>query len=271
MLTLRTPRRRDGAGAGRAARRPPTRPIRWVHITELPDPTPWLSGGELLLTTGLQLHERRSASASSCGGSPTTTWPASGFGTGFEHDDDARRRWSTRRDALGFPLFEVPYELPFIAHHREGVRAARERAVRGAAARDRASTSGSSGWCSRSAACDEVVRALSAAIGGAVWCSTRRGETMAAASFRRDAARRARWTSIARRGRASAAAAAGRAGSSSRPTTPSWPGARWRCRWPRAAAGAPQAWLVAVARRGRARRLRAADPAAGGRRWWRSS
>ena len=30
-------------------------PIRWVHISELEDPTPWLSGGELLLTTGIQL------------------------------------------------------------------------------------------------------------------------------------------------------------------------------------------------------------------------
>ena len=30
-------------------------PVRWVHISELRDPTPWLSGGELLLTTGLQL------------------------------------------------------------------------------------------------------------------------------------------------------------------------------------------------------------------------
>ncbi|MCW2958905.1 MAG: hypothetical protein JWP18_1708, partial [Solirubrobacterales bacterium] len=28
-------------------------PVRWVHISELEDPTPWLSGGELLLTTGL--------------------------------------------------------------------------------------------------------------------------------------------------------------------------------------------------------------------------
>ena len=30
-------------------------PVRWVHITELIDPTPWLSGGELVLTTGIQL------------------------------------------------------------------------------------------------------------------------------------------------------------------------------------------------------------------------
>ena len=30
-------------------------PVRWVHISELPDPTPFLSGGELLLTTGMTL------------------------------------------------------------------------------------------------------------------------------------------------------------------------------------------------------------------------
>ena len=30
-------------------------PVRWVHISELEDPTPWLSGGELMLTTGIPL------------------------------------------------------------------------------------------------------------------------------------------------------------------------------------------------------------------------
>ena len=34
-------------------------PVRWVHISELLDPTPWLSGGELLLTTGIQLDGER--------------------------------------------------------------------------------------------------------------------------------------------------------------------------------------------------------------------
>jgi len=32
-----------------------TNPVRWVHISELEDPTPWLSGGELMLTTGISL------------------------------------------------------------------------------------------------------------------------------------------------------------------------------------------------------------------------
>jgi len=34
--------------------------VRWVHSTELADPTPWLRGGELLLTTGLQLSGPKS-------------------------------------------------------------------------------------------------------------------------------------------------------------------------------------------------------------------
>jgi purine catabolism regulator len=87
--------------------------VRWVHSTELLDPTPWLRGGELLLTTGLQLsgakpqrefverlHEREIAGL--------------GFGTGFVHKKVPAAVLNTARK-LGFPLFEVPYELPFIA------------------------------------------------------------------------------------------------------------------------------------------------------------
>nr|WP_055502465.1 PucR family transcriptional regulator [Nonomuraea pusilla] len=33
------------------------RPIRWTHISELADPTPWLRGGEMLLTLGLELDD----------------------------------------------------------------------------------------------------------------------------------------------------------------------------------------------------------------------
>src|SRR3954465_14768325 len=31
--------------------------VRWVHISELAAPKPWLSGGELLLTTGMALED----------------------------------------------------------------------------------------------------------------------------------------------------------------------------------------------------------------------
>src|SRR4051794_14560898 len=76
-------------------------PIRWVHISELLDPTPWMSGGELLLTTGIQLKEEEQQ----------RTYvrmlvdhhlAGLGFGTGIEHEhippavvDEAGR--------LGFP------------------------------------------------------------------------------------------------------------------------------------------------------------------------
>src|SRR3954449_6173124 len=89
------------------------RAVRWVHISELEDPTPWLSGGELLLTTGLQLGDAAQQRAyvlrlvehglSGLG---------FGAGVGFEHAPDA---WLAAAAEHEFPLFEVPYELPFIA------------------------------------------------------------------------------------------------------------------------------------------------------------
>ena len=103
---------------------------------ELLDPTPWLSGGELLLTTGIQLRDRRAAARRSCAGWSTTTSPGLGFGTGFEHDadpDGARRRGRAAR----LPAVRGALRDAVHRDHREGVRATRQRAVRGAAARHR--------------------------------------------------------------------------------------------------------------------------------------
>jgi purine catabolism regulator len=89
------------------------RPVRWVHISELADPTPWLSGGELLLTTGMQLgtpEQQREYVGRLAGHGLAGV----GFGTGFAHDTlppavvEAAERH-------GFALFEIPYEVPFIA------------------------------------------------------------------------------------------------------------------------------------------------------------
>ena len=107
-------------------------PVRWVHISELPDPTPWLSGGELLLTTGFQLdsEERQREFVRLLAGHHLA---GLGFGTGFDHDT-VPAGIAEEAEALGFPVFEVPYELPVHRAHGEGLRAARERAVRGAPA-----------------------------------------------------------------------------------------------------------------------------------------
>src|SRR4051812_10966582 len=77
-------------------------PVRWVHITELPDPTPWLSGGELLLTTGIQLGDE-SSQRDFVRRLADHQLAALGFGIGFNHAelpdalvDEARK--------LGFPV-----------------------------------------------------------------------------------------------------------------------------------------------------------------------
>src|SRR5690348_2798245 len=88
-------------------------PVRWVHISELIDPTPWLNGGELLLTTGLQLDtpERQREFVTRL---TDHHLAGLGFGIGFGHKSvpEALIEAAAARD---FPVFEVPYELPFIA------------------------------------------------------------------------------------------------------------------------------------------------------------
>src|SRR5579875_118295 len=88
-------------------------PIRWVHMTELLDPTPWLSGGEVLLTTGMQLDtpERQREFIELLADHQIA---GLGFGTGFGHGDVPEPLVETAR-ARDFPVFEVPYETPFIA------------------------------------------------------------------------------------------------------------------------------------------------------------
>lgn len=87
--------------------------VRWVHSTELQDPTPWLKGGELLLTTGIQLTGPKSQ-RELIDRLADHEIAGLGFGTGFAHKrlPAALVTAAKKRD---FPLFEVPYELPFIA------------------------------------------------------------------------------------------------------------------------------------------------------------
>ena len=89
------------------------RKISWAHISELDDPTVYLDGGELLLTTGLTLgagtdHDAFVARLVAHG------LAGLGFGTGLSHEvvppplvDAARRH--------GFALLEIPERTPFIA------------------------------------------------------------------------------------------------------------------------------------------------------------
>jgi purine catabolism regulator len=157
--------------------------VRWVHSTELLDPTPWLSGGELVLTTGIQLGSaeaqrgfvRRLAEHQLAG---------LGFGTGLAHDRIPEPLLDEAAE-LGFPLFEVPYSLPFIAITEKAfarlVNEQYEVLQRGIAIHKRLER-----LILEERGLDEVVRALAASIRGAVLVLSARGETMASKAFRRE-------------------------------------------------------------------------------------
>jgi purine catabolism regulator len=88
--------------------------VRWLHVSELADPTAWLEGGELLLTTGLGVGDlatkqrsyvRRLADHGLAG-------LAFGLGLGFAEIPAAV---VDEADRLEFPVLSVPYDVPFIA------------------------------------------------------------------------------------------------------------------------------------------------------------
>ncbi|MDV6011897.1 PucR family transcriptional regulator [Haloechinothrix sp. LS1_15] len=89
------------------------REITWVHVSELTDPTPFLEGGELLLTTGLSLHPGSDLAGfvrrfTEGGGT------ALGFGVGLSHAEIPGGLLA-EAEAVGLPLLEVPRPTPFIA------------------------------------------------------------------------------------------------------------------------------------------------------------
>ena len=89
------------------------RPIRWVHTTELADPTRYLQGGELILTTGVW---RDAGLTSAQFVAPLRLMNVAALGYGIptaDGDVPADLVRACRR--AGLPLIAVPFELPFIA------------------------------------------------------------------------------------------------------------------------------------------------------------
>lgn len=90
------------------------RAIRTAHTSELQDPTPWLSGGELLLTTGMALKDSAALQRSYIRRLVGAELAGLGFGVGFGFDEvPAPIARAAERE--GFPILEVPYPVPFIA------------------------------------------------------------------------------------------------------------------------------------------------------------
>lgn len=90
------------------------RSIRWVHASELADPTRWLSGGELLLTTGMGVKGSPNVQRAYLGRLARAGLAGLGFGVGFGFDA-VPAPILRAADRAGFPVLEVPYPVPFIA------------------------------------------------------------------------------------------------------------------------------------------------------------
>jgi purine catabolism regulator len=158
-------------------------PVRWVHISELADPTPWLSGGELLLTTGIGLDSAKRqrdyiATLADHG------LAGLGLGTGFTHDKVPKALAEAARER-DFPLFEVPYELPFIALTEKAfTRLVNEQYAllqRSIAAQERLQRIVLS-----ERGLDAIVGALATLVGGPALVFDGRGELQAVRTFRRE-------------------------------------------------------------------------------------
>jgi PucR family transcriptional regulator, purine catabolism regulatory protein len=214
-------------------------PIRWVHITELLDPTPWLSGGELLLTTGLQLsgaeEQRQFVKRLS-----DHHLAGLGFGIGFGHEG-IPAALVKQAGRLEFPLFAVPYEMPFIALTERAfgvlVNEQYEMLQRGIAIHKRLEQ-----LVIEERGLDEVARTLASAIGGAVAVLDARGELMTKSEFHRKLAKEAL---AAVRREIAARSVAGGAGAFA-PEHASVSGRALALPVTARGPEGPQAWLVAV-------------------------
>lgn len=86
-------------------------PIEWATTTEVPEPGPFLTGGQLVLTTGMRLQtpkvQRSFVRALVAADSRGLC-----FSLGFEHDEMPEALVDEARKS-GLPIVLLPYEVPF--------------------------------------------------------------------------------------------------------------------------------------------------------------
>jgi len=90
------------------------RTILWAHAIELADPAPYLSGGELVMTTGISVGKTHKAQFDYVARLVAADAAALAFdtGTNFRQVPDGIL---AAADTLGFPVLRVPASTPFIA------------------------------------------------------------------------------------------------------------------------------------------------------------
>ncbi|MBB6375026.1 purine catabolism regulator [Pseudonocardia eucalypti] len=94
------------------------REVSWAHVSELADPTPWLLGAELLMTTGMAVpraapEQRRYLELLDDAGVSALAVSAQ------LHAPALHRELFAAADERGMPLLEVPLSVPFVAIAQE--------------------------------------------------------------------------------------------------------------------------------------------------------
>ncbi|MEY4136483.1 MAG: hypothetical protein RL205_611 [Actinomycetota bacterium] len=92
-------------------------PVSWVAVSELADPSPWLEGGEFLLTTGMRLGPDAQSCEEYIGHLVEAGISALGFGTGLSHAE-VPAGLIAAAEARGITVLEVPEPVPFVAISR---------------------------------------------------------------------------------------------------------------------------------------------------------
>jgi len=95
-----------------AGRRGCARQVGGVHISEMPDPTPWLAPRDVLLTTGLSLKNDPGLQGEFIRRLSDAGIAAVGYAAGIT-EEGAPASLREAAEAAGLPLLEVGYHIPF--------------------------------------------------------------------------------------------------------------------------------------------------------------
>lgn len=112
---LRSPALQLGVLAGAAGTQ---RPVAWAHVSELEDPTPWLTGAEVVMTTGMAVP--RSAARQRAYLERLDDAGVSALALSDQlHVPPLHRAFLDAADERGLPVLHVPLSVPFIAIAQE--------------------------------------------------------------------------------------------------------------------------------------------------------
>ncbi|HEX5292866.1 MAG TPA: PucR family transcriptional regulator [Streptosporangiaceae bacterium] len=101
------------AGAAGVARR-----VAWAHVSELEDPTPWLSGAEMIMTTGMAIPRGAAGQRAYLTRLDDAGVACLALSEGL-HVPPVTRELIAAADERQFPIVEVPIPVPFMAVAQE--------------------------------------------------------------------------------------------------------------------------------------------------------